>query len=87
MVLHAILDDHSERLTERAAIREYDGGQPRDQAERDAIQEIGPCSRCGGSRFWVSTFGVILCERCTPPGDPRLVERLVTLDGSKDMQR
>ncbi len=71
--------DHAELLTERAAIREYDGGQPRDQAERDAVQEVGPCFVCGGGRFWVSTFGVIVCERCHPPATPKLVERHLSI--------
>lgn len=74
------LGAHSELVTERAAIREYSGGQPRDQAEQDAAQEVGPCFLCGGGRFWVSTFGVIVCERCHPPATPKLVARFITLD-------
>ncbi|MFW6300117.1 MAG: hypothetical protein ACOC20_04260 [Oceanicaulis sp.] len=30
-------------FAERAAIREYDGGQPRAEAERDAYQEVTEC--------------------------------------------
>jgi len=71
---------HSELVTERAAIREYDGGQPREQAAQDAAQEVGPCFLCGGGRFWVSTFGVIVCERCHPPATPKIVARLIALD-------
>jgi hypothetical protein len=33
-------DDVIERWAERAAIREHDGGQPRDDAERDAFDDI-----------------------------------------------
>jgi len=33
-------DDVVERWTERAAIREYDGGQDRASAERDALDDI-----------------------------------------------
>jgi hypothetical protein len=32
--------DMVEEWQERAAIREYDGGQPRDLAERDAIEDL-----------------------------------------------
>ena len=72
---------HSEILTERAAIREYDGGQDRGPAERAAAEEIGPCFQCGGGRFWVSKYGVIVCERCHPPATAKLVERTITLPG------
>lgn len=72
--------DHAELMTERAAIREYDGGQPRDQAEQEAAEEIGPCYVCGSGRFWVSTYGVIVCERCHPPATPKLIERTITID-------
>ena len=33
-------DDVLEAWGERAAIRELDGGQPRDAAERDALEEV-----------------------------------------------
>lgn len=70
---------HSDHLTECAAIREHGGGQPREQAECDAAHEIGPCYLCGGGRFWVSTFGVIVCERCHPPVTPKIVARVIVL--------
>lgn len=38
-----------EEITERSAIREYDGGFPRDEAMRLAVHEVGPCPT-GGSR-------------------------------------
>lgn len=74
---------HSELITERAAIREYDGGQNRESAERAAIEEAGPCFLCGGVRFWVSTFGVIVCERCHPPATEKIIERTYVLRGEK----
>lgn len=77
--------DHAEMLTERAAVREYDGGQPRDDAERDAAVEVGPCYACGGEQFWVSRWGVITCSRCHPPADHRLIERTITL-GRRNLQ-
>jgi hypothetical protein len=33
-------DDVVERWAERAAIREHDGGQPRELAERDAFEDV-----------------------------------------------
>lgn len=33
--------DQLEHFTERAAIREYDGGQTREEAERGALEDIG----------------------------------------------
>jgi len=80
-------DEQSEHMTERAAIREYDGGQSRDQAEQEATQEVGPCCCCGGVRFWVSAFGVIVCERCHPPAVPRLVARVIVLPDSQNCTR
>lgn len=71
--------DQEEHRTERAAIREYSGGQSRDQAEQGASEEIGPCYSCGGGRFWVSRWGVIVCERCHPPATPKMIERTITL--------
>lgn len=73
--------DHAELVTERAAIREYDGGQPRGIAEAESLREVGPCFVCGGGRFWISRYGVIVCERCHPAADPRIVERTVVLPG------
>lgn len=71
---------HSELMTERAAIREYDGGQPRNQAEQSAAREIGPCFMCGGGRFWVGKWGVIVCERCHPAPFPKMIERTICID-------
>ncbi|MBF0500926.1 MAG: hypothetical protein HQM09_12385, partial [Candidatus Riflebacteria bacterium] len=73
--------DHSELVAERAAIREYSGGQLRDLAEKEAVQEIGPCFVCHGRKFWVSQ-STIVCLRCHPPGDPRKVVRYIDLDES-----
>ncbi|HOY67099.1 MAG TPA: hypothetical protein PLP29_09430 [Candidatus Ozemobacteraceae bacterium] len=70
--------DHAELVTERAAILEYDGGMTRATAVREAVAEVGPCFVCGGGRFWVSRWGVIVCERCHPPADPKLIERNIT---------
>lgn len=70
--------DHAELVTERAAILEYDGGMSRATAERAAVAEVGPCFLCGGGRFWVSRWGVIVCERCHPPADTKLIERSIT---------
>jgi len=72
--------DQEEHRTERAAIREYSGGQSRDQAEQGAVEETGPCYICHGGRFWVSTYGVIVCERCHPPASGKLVERTITIE-------
>lgn len=71
--------DQEEYRTERAAIREYSGGQPRGQAEQSAVDEIGPCYMCGGGRWWISTHGVFNCERCHPAPTPKLVARTVTI--------
>jgi len=71
--------DHSELVTERAAILEYDAGMARATAEREAVAEIGPCYLCGGGRFWVSRWGVIVCERCHPPADTKLIERNISI--------
>jgi hypothetical protein len=38
-----------EEIAERAAIREYEAGQSRDDANRLAMLEVGPCPT-GGSR-------------------------------------
>ncbi|EKD93686.1 MAG: hypothetical protein ACD_28C00085G0001, partial [uncultured bacterium] len=46
--------DHSDQVTERAAIREFSGNQDRKKAEDEAIRETGPCYSCFGKRFWVS---------------------------------
>lgn len=71
--------DQEEHRTERAAIREYSGGQSRDQAEQGAVEETGPCYMCHGGRFWVSTYGVIVCERCHPPATPQMVARTLAI--------
>lgn len=73
--------DHADQATERAAIREYDGGQCRDAAEASAVVEVGPCYCCHGRRFWVSKWGPIRCGACSPPADPKLVVRWIELPG------
>ncbi len=73
--------DHADAMTERAAIREHDGGQPREQAERDAAGEVGPCYCCGGRRFWVSKHGPIGCARCHPPATHEGIVRWIELPG------
>lgn len=47
--------------------------------DREAVQEVRPCFVCGGGRFWVSRWGVIVCERCHPPADPKLIERNISI--------
>lgn len=71
--------DHADVVSERAAILEYDAGMNRATAEREAVREVGPCYLCGGGRFWVSRWGVIVCERCHPAADTRLIERTIVL--------
>ena len=56
-------DDWKEYFEERAAIREYDGGQSRDEAEMAALEDItderhqektGACGRKGLAMDWIS---------------------------------
>ena len=77
--------DHADVVSERAAILEHDAGMNRATAEQEAARAVGPCYSCGGGRFWVSRWGVIVCERCHPPADTRLIERTIVLsdDNSK----
>lgn len=71
--------DHSDDVSERAAVLEYDAGMNRATAEWEAAREVGPCYACGGGRLWVSRWGVIVCERCHPPADTKLIERTIVL--------
>ena len=50
---------------ERAAIKEYSGRIPREEAERQAIEESGPCA-CGCVEFY-AVGPEIKCARCFPP--------------------
>lgn len=72
--------DPNEPTTERAAIREFSGGQVRETAEDIAAREH-PCL-CGGTLFWVSKHGPIICGSCHPPADPKLVVRWIGDRGS-----
>jgi len=67
-----------ELRTERAAIKEFSGNLPREQAESEAVRDI-PCYVCDSRTFWVSTYGVIVCGRCHPPATPKLVARWITI--------
>ncbi len=71
--------DHADVVSERVAILEHDAGMNRATAEQEAARAVGPCYSCGGGRFWVSRWGVIVCERCHPPADTRLIERTIVL--------
>ena len=31
------------------------------------------CYFCGGTRFWISVYGMTICTRCHPPAAPHLV--------------
>ncbi|HEY9070539.1 MAG TPA: hypothetical protein VIV61_09775 [Candidatus Ozemobacteraceae bacterium] len=71
--------DHADVVSERAAMVETDAGMNRVDAEAAAAGAVGPCHVCGGGRFWVSRWGVIVCERCHPPADTKLIERNISI--------
>ena len=69
------LDDQTEYRNERAAILAFSANLPSDEAEYRAILER-PCM-CGGRKFWVSIFDVIICGRCHPPTQDSFVKRWI----------
>jgi hypothetical protein len=40
-----------------------------------SLRPHGTCFACGGSRWWVSAHGAVVCGTCHPPADPELVAR------------
>ncbi|MBC7105471.1 MAG: hypothetical protein H5T97_06010 [Firmicutes bacterium] len=42
-----------------------------------SLRPHGTCFACGGSRWWVSVRGAVVCGTCHPPPDPSLVARWV----------
>ncbi|HOT29022.1 MAG TPA: hypothetical protein PLU72_12625 [Candidatus Ozemobacteraceae bacterium] len=71
--------DHADVVSERAAMVETDAGTNRVDAEAAAVRAVGPCHVCGGGRLWVSRWGVIVCERCHPPANSKLIERNISI--------
>ncbi|GAB4231997.1 MAG: hypothetical protein Kow00109_04350 [Acidobacteriota bacterium] len=48
----------------------------RELAERER-RRLRPCYACRGTDFWISHQGAIICARCHPPADERLVRERV----------
>ncbi|MDI6894842.1 MAG: hypothetical protein QME70_09605 [Bacillota bacterium] len=40
-----------------------------------SLQGDGSCYVCGGSRWWLSRYAVLVCGVCHPPAVPELVDR------------
>lgn len=38
---------------------------------------LEPCHCCGGTRFWRSVYGLVICGTCHPPATPELVQEWV----------
>lgn len=75
------VDSQSDWMTERAAIMEIEG-RSRNDAERDAVSEMGPCVRCGGNKFIAISDPqgkreLIGCFECCYPKNPENVLRLI----------
>ncbi len=51
-----------------------------DPDEVESPEATATCYACGGTRFWVSTFGDCTCGNCHPPANPRLVDRWIEGD-------
>ncbi len=43
-----------------------------------SLRRNGTCYLCGGSTWWVSVYGVLVCCRCHPPPAPGLVAHYVS---------
>lgn len=43
-----------------------------------SLRRDGTCYVCGGSRWWLSVYGVLVCCLCHPPPAPELVSRYLT---------
>jgi hypothetical protein len=43
---------------------------------------LGTCSRCASNQWWVSHYGMKVCEHCFPPSSPKLV--VARFEGEKE---
>jgi hypothetical protein len=70
--------------TVRAAVKEHlraleagAGPGPAEVALPASLHRNGSCYACGGSRWWLSVHGALVCATCHPPAVPELVARWV----------
>ena len=68
-----------ELFEERAGVMEYDGGLPRQTAEKRAAELI--CLWCKSTDFWFSIHSKWTCRRCHPPAPGAEDEGFKTVAG------
>ena len=52
-----------------------------------SLQADGRCFLCGGSRWWLSRYGVLICAQCHPPTVPELVARYLNRKEAVELER